>query len=145
MGKLEPAAFESLEHLGHGLVTQLRGRLALVAVEVSEEEIRFARRLGWQLFALFLSCLTLSLAVLLVLVAFWDAPQRLAAVTVALVLTALGAGAAWWIHRTHVREAPVVLSQTLEELRRDAEALTPRSRGNGATAAAPAHASRPLA
>jgi uncharacterized membrane protein YqjE len=64
--------------------------------------------------------------VLLVLVAFWDAQQRLAAVTVALVLTALGAGAAWWIHRTHAREAPVVLSQTIEELRRDAEALVQR-------------------
>ena len=125
MGKLEPAAFETLENLGHGLVSQVRSRLALFAVEVTEEQIRFSRRFGWQMFALFLSCLTLALAVLLVLAGLWDTAYRITAVTIALVLTALGAGAAWWVYRTYVTTAPVVFSQTIEELRRDAEALLP--------------------
>lgn len=131
MGKLEPAAFETLEHLGHGLVSQLRRRLALFAVEVTEEEIRFTRRFGWHMFALFLSCLTLALAVLLVLAGFWDTPLRVTAVTVALALTSVGAGGAWWVYRSYVRSAPVVFSQTVEELRRDAEALAPRPRDDG--------------
>lgn len=126
MGKLEPAAFESLEHLGAGLVTQLRGRLALFAVEVTEEEIRFARSLGWQLLALFLTCLTLLLAALLVIAAFWDTPHRVGAISWTMVGVAAASGAAWWVHRQHMRRKPIVFSQTLEELRRDALALAPR-------------------
>lgn len=126
MGKLEPAAFESLESVGHGLVSQLRGRLELFAVEVTEEEIRFARVLGWQLLALFLSCLTVTLAVLLVLATFWDTEHRLDAVGWTLFLTAAASGAAWWMHRGHMRRKPIVFSQTVEELRRDALALAPQ-------------------
>lgn len=126
MGKLEPAAFESLENVGHGLVSQLRGRLELFAVEVTEEEIRFARALGWQLLALFLSCLTVTLAVLLVLATFWDTEHRVDAIVWTLFATAAAAGAAWWIHRGHMRRKPIVFSQTVEELRRDALALAPQ-------------------
>lgn len=123
MGKLEPAAFASLENFGHGLLTQLRGRLELFAVEVTEEEIRFARALGWQLLALFLSCLTLTLAALLVLATFWDTEHRVDAVVWTLLAAAAASGAAWWIHRSHMRRKPIVFAQTLEELRRDALAL----------------------
>jgi uncharacterized membrane protein YqjE len=123
MGKLEPAAFESLENLGHGLVTQLRGRLELFAVEITEEEIRFARILGWQLLALFLTCLTLTLATVLVLATFWDTEHRVEAITWTLFGTAAASGAAWWVHRRHLRRKPIVFMQTIEELRRDALAL----------------------
>ena len=128
MGKLEPATFESLEHLGQGLVTQLRGRLELLAVEVTEEEIRFARTLGWQLLALFLSCLTLVLATVLVLATFWDTPHRVAAITWTMFGVAAASGAAWWVHRRHMTRKPIVFSQTIEELRRDALALAPTPR-----------------
>lgn len=123
MGKLEPAAFESLETLGHGLVTQLRGRLELFAVEVTEEEIRFARTLGWQLMALFLSCLTVTLAAVLVLATFWDTEHRVQAIVWTLFGAAAASGVAWWTHRRHMRRKPIVFAQTIEELRRDALAL----------------------
>lgn len=123
MGKLEPAAFASLEGLGYGLVTQLRGRLELLAVEITEEEIRFGRTLGWQLLALFLSCLTVTLAVVLVLACFWDTAHRIDAIVWTLVATSVASGGAWWAHRGHMRRKPIVFAQTIEELRRDALAL----------------------
>lgn len=126
MGKLEPAAFESLENFGHNLVDQLRGRLELFAVEITEEEIRFSRALGWQLLALFLSCLTLTLAVLLVVATFWDTMYRTQAVAWLLVTFGLAAGGIWAIYRNQLARKPIVFSQTIEELRRDALALAPR-------------------
>lgn len=128
MGKLEPAAFESLEHFGHHLVDQVRGRLELFAVEITEEEIRFARNLGWQLLALFLSCLMVTLGAILVVATFWDTAHRIHAVLWLLVAAAIGSGAAWAIYRWQLRHKPVVFSQTIEELRRDALALAPQQR-----------------
>lgn len=129
MGKLEPAAFESLERLGHSLVSQLRRRLEMIAVEVTEEEIRFGRIFAWLFVALFLSCLTLSLAVLLVLAAYWDTPSRLTAMGWLLVIAAAASGTMWWIYRQKLLQRPIVFSQTIEELRRDAAALAPKPRG----------------
>ena len=126
MGKLEPAAFESLENFGHNLVDQLRGRLELFAVEITEEEIRFSRALGWQLLALFLSCLTLTLATLLVVAAFWDTMYRTEAVAWLLLFFGAAAGGIWAIYRNQLKRKPIVFSQTIEELRRDALALAPR-------------------
>jgi uncharacterized membrane protein YqjE len=128
MGKLEPAAFESLEHLGHNVVDQVRGRLELFAVEITEEEIRFARSLGWQLLALFLSCLMLTLVVLLVVGMFWDTPHRVQAVLWLTAACGAASGGVWSIYRWQLRHRPVVFSQTIEELRRDALALVPQQR-----------------
>jgi uncharacterized membrane protein YqjE len=125
MGKLEPAAFESLERLGHSLVSQLRRRLQLMAVEVTEEEIRFARVLGWQLLALFFSCMSLTLAAVLVIAGYWDTPMRLEAIGWMLVVASAMSGTMWWIYRTHLARKPVVFTQTLIELEKDARALDP--------------------
>jgi uncharacterized membrane protein YqjE len=125
MGTPGPAPFESLERLGHGLVSHLRQRLELIALEVTEEEIRFSRLLGWQLMALFLACLSIALGALLVIAAFWDGNDRLWAIGAVLAISACAAGAFWWIYRRLVRGKPIVLAQTIEELRRDADALAP--------------------
>lgn len=130
MGKLEPAAFESLERIGHSLVSQLRRRLEMVALEITEEQIRFGRVLGWQLVALFLSCLSFALIVVLVIAAYWDGPQRLVAIGSMLGLTAAAAGAVWWLYRRDLSRKPMVFAQTIEELRRDAEALRPQPRAD---------------
>jgi uncharacterized membrane protein YqjE len=130
MQKLEPAAFESLERLGHGLVSQVRRRLELMAVEISEEEIRFARALGWQLLALFLSCLLIALTAMLVVVVFWDTSHRVASVIWLIAIAVVASGVTWWFYRRQVQRKPVVFSQTIEELRRDAEALAPGPAGD---------------
>lgn len=132
MGKLEPAAFASLEHLGHNLVDQLRGRLELFAVEITEEEIRFSRALGWQLLALFLSCLTLTLATLLVVASFWDTTHRTEAVAWLLLVFGAAAGVIWVIYRSQLKRKPIAFAQTIEELRRDALAMAPRPPTQGA-------------
>ena len=85
-----------------------------------------ARILSWQLIALFLSCLTVALAVLLALAATWDGPHRVAVVSTALAVTCAASGTAWWVHRRHIVQRPIVFAQTVEELRRDAQAMAPR-------------------
>lgn len=128
MGTPEPGPLASLERLGHGLVAQLRRRLELLAVEMTEEQLRFAHVLGWQLFALFMVCLSITLAVLLLIAGAWDGPSRVTVVGSLLFLVSLGAGATWWVYRERVRRKPLVFAQTIEELRRDEEALARRPR-----------------
>lgn len=130
MGTPEPATFESLERLAHGLVAQFRRRIELLAVEITEEEIRFSRVLAWHLFALFLSCLTITLAVMLLIAGAWDGPGRVPVIGGVLLIVSLGTGAAWWLYRERVLRRPLVLAQTIEELRRDEEALAPRPSGD---------------
>jgi uncharacterized membrane protein YqjE len=143
MGKLEPAAFESLERIGYTLVSQLRRRLQLMAVEVTEEEIRFARILGWQLIALFFSCMTVALAVLLVIAGFWDSPMRLEAIGWTLLVASLVSGSMWWMYRKRLSRKPIVFHQTIAELEKDARALDPVPPAPSPAAAGPAGVARP--
>lgn len=128
MGAPEPLGppMSAIGNLGPALVSHLRRRLELLAVEITEEELRFARALGWQLLALFLACLTTSVGVALVMATFWDTPHRVGAIAWTLAVCALASIGAWWIHRRSLLDRPIVFSQTIEELRRDAGALTPR-------------------
>lgn len=119
-----------LADAGAEIVSHLRRRLELLAVEITEEELRFARVLGWQLLALFLSCLTLAVAVAMLLAAFWDTEHRMHAMSLALFGCAAAALGTWWMYRRHVLTRPIVFNQTVEELRRDVSAI-----GSAATAA----------
>jgi uncharacterized membrane protein YqjE len=55
--------------------------------------------------------------------AFWDSHPALAAGSVALVLAA-GCALAAWLAYARMRERPPLLEQTLAELKRDHDALT---------------------
>lgn len=125
MGRLEPAAFESLERLGHAVVSQLRRRLEMMAVEMTEEQIRFSRLLGWQLLALFFSSMTAALAATLIIAAFWDTALRIEAIGWTLLVASAASGGLWFTYRQVLRRKPVVFRQTIDELRKDAEALDP--------------------
>lgn len=125
MGAAETPAGHSLEQLGQRVVAQLQRRLALFAVEVTEEEIRFTRLLAWELIALFLSCLTLMLITLLVIGSFWDTPSRVPAIAWTCAAVAAASAALWLFYRRELRRKPVVFAQTLVELERDARALDP--------------------
>jgi uncharacterized membrane protein YqjE len=125
MGTPEPATFGTLERLAHTLVDQLRHRLQLAAVEMTEEEIRFAHALGWQLTALFLTCLTVTLGIVLLIAVYWDTPNRASAIGWAMGLVALGAAGMWTYYMMRLRKRPVAFSQTVLELARDAQALEP--------------------
>lgn len=127
MGAAEPSGISSLEQLGQRTMAQLQRRLALFAVEVTEEEIRFTRLLGWQLIALFLSCLTLTLLALLVVGTWWDTTHRVAAIAGLCAISGLASGALWAVYRSQLQRKPVVFAQTLIELERDARALDPRT------------------
>lgn len=138
-----------LADAGAEVISHLRRRLELLAVEITEEELRFARVLGWQLLALFLTCLTLAVAVAMLLAAFWETEHRMRAMGFTLFACAAAALATWWMYRRHVTTKPIVFTQTIEELRRDVSAIGGGSaaanghgvpRGNGAVARAHAAA-----
>ena len=129
MGRLEPVAFESLERLGHAVVSQLRRRLEMIAVEMTEEQIRFSRLLGWQLLALFFSSMTAALAATLIIAAFWDTALRIEAIGWTLLVVSLASSGLWFRYRQVLRRKPVVFRQTIDELRKDAEALDPAGHG----------------
>lgn len=116
-----------LDLVGQRVVAHLQRRLALFAVEVTEEEIRFTRLLAWQLLALFLTCLTLTLAALLVVGAWWDTAHRIRAIAWACGAAAAASAALWAVYRRQLALKPVVFAQTLVELERDARALDPRT------------------
>lgn len=115
-----------LDLVGQRVVAHIHRRLALLAVELTEEEIRFARLLGWQLLALFLTCLTVTLVALLVVGAWWDTAHRMNAIAWACGGAGLASAGLWTIYKRQLSLKPVAFAQTLVELERDARALDPR-------------------
>jgi uncharacterized membrane protein YqjE len=112
-------------HLAKDLLLGAHARFRLLADELKHEERRFARALGWQLLALFLSCLSLALLLVLTIVIFWDTSHRIGVIVALTLGVALSAAATWWRHRHFMREAPDAFAQSVEELRRDAHAIAP--------------------
>ena len=114
----------SLRQLTSTLIEILYTRLELFAAEIDEERVRIARAL-W-LVAVGVFCLSLGtlLAVLFLVVLFWDT-HRLA------VLGGLAAGfllagiTAMLMLKAHLSQRVRMFSQSLEELKRDHDRLDP--------------------
>lgn len=105
--------------IGSTVLAMARTRLELAAVELQEETQRLFGYLAWALAAAVLALGALVLAVLFVLVLFWDT-HRLLAVGGMTVLFALGCGFAVMKLRTGLASRPPLLGATLAELRKDA-------------------------
>ena len=112
----------ALRQFGANLVDLLRTRIELAAVELQEGTHRLIGYLAWALAAAVLGLFALALAVLFVLVLFWDT-HRLAAVGGMTVLFALGAVFAVTKLRAGLAARAPFLPATLGELRKDAAAL----------------------
>ena len=108
--------------IGSTVLAMARTRLELAAVELQEETQRLFGYLAWALAAAVLALGALVLAVLFVLVLFWDT-HRLAAVGGMAVLFILGTLFAVSKVRAGFAKRPPVLPATLAELRKDADAL----------------------
>ena len=106
--------------IGSTVLAMARTRLELAAVELQEETQRLFGYLAWALAAAVLALGALVLAVLFVLVLFWDT-HRLLAVGGMTVLFALGCGFAVMKLRTGLASRPPLLGATLAELRKDVE------------------------
>jgi len=112
----------ALRQFGANLVDLLRTRIELATIELQEGTHRLFGYLAWAAAAAVLGLFTLALAVLFVLVLFWDT-HRLAAVGGMTVLFAVGSLVAVSKLRAGLATRPPFLPATLGELRKDAAAL----------------------
>ncbi|MDO8177646.1 MAG: phage holin family protein [Undibacterium sp.] len=116
------AIADSLARLAGTLLGTLHTRLELISVEVEEEMARYSSYLLWTVVALFCAGIAILLAILLIVVMFWDSHRE----AVLLSLIGMFAGIAiylgWWL-RTAMRNKPRLFGYSLEELKRDTATL----------------------
>lgn len=118
------AIARSLGRIGANFIALLHTRAELATVELEEEALRYFTYLLMALVALFFGALALLLAVLLLVVLFWEAHR----VAVLLALIVIFAGCGIFISlqiRERYRHKPHLLGYTLVELARDIDALKP--------------------
>ncbi|WP_020656323.1 phage holin family protein [Massilia niastensis] len=108
--------------IGATVLAMARTRLELAAVELQEETQRLFGYLAWALAAAFLAAGAVVLAVLFVLVLFWDS-HRLLAVGGMTALFALASMFTLAKLRAGLASRPPLLGATLAELRKDMESV----------------------
>lgn len=106
--------------IGATVLAMARTRLELATVELQEETQRLFGYLALGLAAAFLAAGAVVLAVLFVLVVFWDT-HRLLAVGGMAILFALGSAIVVMKLRANLAARPPLLGATLAELRKDVE------------------------
>ena len=112
----------NVKALGASTLDLLRTRIELAAIELQEETGRLFGYLAWAMAAAVLAFVGLLLAVLFVLVLFWDS-HRLLAVGGMFILFALGSMFAVSRLRAGLKARPPLMAATLAELRKDAGSL----------------------
>jgi uncharacterized membrane protein YqjE len=112
----------TLRALGANLLELLRTRLELASIELQEGTQRLFGYLALAAVAAVLGLFALALAVLFVLLLFWD-EHRLLAVGGMTVLFALGCALAVGRLRSALAARAPLLGATLAELRKDAASL----------------------
>jgi uncharacterized membrane protein YqjE len=134
-----PAAPDSAERGGSGrglfasvrelLATALalaQTRLELITTEVEEELHHIAGILLWMFVVVFFAGLTVLMFAFVVVVAFWEDHRMLAAFLTTLVFVAVTV-IALLVVRAKIHARPKLLAATIEEIRRDREALEEQS------------------
>lgn len=114
--------FKSLGNLLHTVLTIAQTRLELITTELQEEVQRAATLLIVAFVALACGFLSLLLAALTIVFAFWDTHRVLAGICVTgafMVFTAIAIG----FMRTRLRSKPRLLDASLTELARDRDEL----------------------
>ncbi|WP_372521654.1 phage holin family protein [Sulfuricaulis sp.] len=115
--------FGSVKNLAASLVSHLHTRLQLFATEFAEEKLRLTSLLFGAILALFFTFMTLVLAVLFVIAAYWDTPYRLHAVALLAVLFLTGAGISGSMVRAKLKSRPRLFEASLAELYKDRQQL----------------------
>lgn len=97
-------------------------RLELVTTEIEEELHRVAEILLWMFVVVFFAGLTVLMLAFVIVIVFWDDHRILAAALTTLGFLAITA-IALLVVRAKARARPKLLEATIEEIRRDREAL----------------------
>lgn len=116
--------FESLKTLASTLVAIGRTRLELLSIDIEEERVWLTSMLVWTLIALFCAGMSIVLAILFVIVIWWDT-HRLLAVAIPALLLMLCAVLAVNVVLGKVRAKPRLFSASLAELSKDHAHLVP--------------------
>jgi uncharacterized membrane protein YqjE len=111
---------DSLRRLAGTLIDAMRTRLELIATDIEEERAWIARMALLAAFAGFCLALAVNLAVLFLVVLFWESNRLLAIGALAGVFAAL-AVALGFAARGAAARRPRLFSATLAELRKDRE------------------------
>ena len=120
----EPASgfLGSLHRLATTFVALAHTRLELVTTEVEEEVHRAASILLWTLVALFFGSLFVLMLAVTLLIVFWEEHRVLAASLITAMFLAAAVVTAL-VARARLRAKPRFLAASIEELKRDREAL----------------------
>lgn len=113
--------------LGASLLRLGRIRLELLSIEVQEEKERITALLFWSVLAAIAVGLGLVFAALLATVLLWDSHRWQVLAGCALAFAALAGYGGWRLSRLQGRGASV-FHASIDELRRDADALDPPPR-----------------
>ena len=115
--------YGSVKNLAASLVSHLHTRLDLFSTEFSEEKLRLTSLLFGAILTLFFTFMTLVLAVLFVLAAYWDTPYRLHAVAFLAMLFLAGAGIFGSMVRAKLNSRSRLFEASLAELYKDRQQL----------------------
>lgn len=115
--------FDSAKHLLASIVAHLHTRLALFATEFAEEKLRLTTLFYSAVSALFFFFMTLMLALLFVIAAYWDTPYRLHAIGGLALLFLTGAGITWRSVHAQLQSRPRLFEASLGELYKDRQHL----------------------
>jgi uncharacterized membrane protein YqjE len=127
-GEPRPGLFDSARRLLARLLALAHTRLELLTTELSLEVQRAVTLLLWGIVALFFGGLTVLMLTLTLVIAFWEHHRLLAAGLASLFFLAITATAVLVV-RHRLRTHGPLLGASLEELRRDVDALDPEGRG----------------
>ena len=114
--------FGSLKTLTSTLVAIGRTRLELLSVDIEEERAWLGSMLVWTLVALFCAGLSIVLAILLIVVLWWDT-HRLMAIGISMLVLMLCAALAGKVVLDKARAKPRLFAGSLAELSKDHEHL----------------------
>jgi uncharacterized membrane protein YqjE len=122
--RAQPASglFASARDLLATALAIVHTRLELVTTEIEEELHRVAEILLWMFIVVFFAGLTILMLAVVIVVVFWDDHRTLAASLTALGFLAI-TGVAALVVRAKARARPKLLEATIDEIRRDREAL----------------------
>jgi uncharacterized membrane protein YqjE len=117
-----PGIIDSLKRMLATLVELLHTRVELFTTELQEEMHRVAMLLLWAVIAVFFGGLFVLMLSLTIVIAFWDSYRLLAASLMTLVFFGIVLTAVLTV-RAKIRSHPRLLAESIEELKRDGEAL----------------------
>jgi len=123
-GRAHPASglFASARDLLATALGIAHTRLELVTTEIEEELHRVAEILVWMFVVVFFAGLTVLMVAFVIVIVFWDDHRVLAASLTTLGFLAV-TGIALLVVRAKARARPKLLEATIDEIRRDREAL----------------------